>query len=125
MESRFEQAIRVPTTEVDAARPDAGQASKTVASRFYQLKTGHALIGPYLKKIGERASDICWWCDRGVKQSREHLFKGKSQTTLHNASAQCHRQLHRHNHESEHATRLWRRGHVAYAEGGRGELHGS
>jgi len=49
--------------------------SKAVASRFYQLRTGHALIGPYLKKIGKRASDACWWCDRGVKQPREHLFK--------------------------------------------------
>jgi len=66
------QAPRVPTTEEDAARPDAGQASKAVASRFYQLRTGHALIGPYLKKTGKRASDTC---DRGVKQSREHLFK--------------------------------------------------
>jgi len=28
-----------------------------------------------LKKIGKRASDTCWWCDHGVKQSREHLFK--------------------------------------------------
>ena len=41
-----------------------------MASRFYQLRTGHALIGAYLKKIG-----TCWWCDPGVKQSREHLFK--------------------------------------------------
>ena len=51
------------------------QASKAVASRYYQLRTGHALIGPSLKKIGKRASDTCWWCDRRVKQSREHLFK--------------------------------------------------
>jgi len=42
-------------------------------TRYYQLRTGHALIGPYLKKIGKRASDACWWC--GVKQAREHLFK--------------------------------------------------
>jgi len=31
---------------------------------------------PHLEKIGKRASDTCWWCDRGVKQSRKHLFKG-------------------------------------------------
>jgi len=52
----LEQAPRVPTTEEDAASPDAGQASKTVASRFYQLRMGHPLIGPYLKKIGKRAN---------------------------------------------------------------------
>jgi len=46
-----------------------------VVSRFYQLRTQRALIGPYLKKIGKRASDTCWCCDRGVKQPREHLFK--------------------------------------------------
>jgi ribonuclease HI len=55
--------------------PTPAKASKAVASRYYQLRTGHALIGPYLKKIGKRASDACWWCDRGVKQSREHLLK--------------------------------------------------
>jgi hypothetical protein len=55
--------------------PTPAKASKAVSSRYYQLRTGHALIGPYLKKIGKRASDTCWWCDRGVKQSREHLFK--------------------------------------------------
>jgi len=57
--------------------PDStpAKASKAVASRVYQLRTGHALIGPYLKKIGKRASDTCWWCDREVMQSRRHLFK--------------------------------------------------
>ena len=71
----LEQAPRVPTTEEDAVRPDTGQASKAVASHFYQLRTGHALIGPCLKKIGKRANNTCRWCDHGVKQSREHLFK--------------------------------------------------
>jgi len=50
--------------------PTPAKTSKAVTSRFYQLRTG-----PYLKKFGKRASDTCWWCDRGVKQSREHLFK--------------------------------------------------
>ena len=34
--------------------PTPAKASKAVASRYYQLRTGHALIGPYLKKIGKR-----------------------------------------------------------------------
>ena len=74
MESRLSKhhAYRPPKR----MRPDPtpAKASKAVASRFYQLRTGRALIGPYFKKIGKRASDTCW-CDRGVKQSREHLFK--------------------------------------------------
>ena len=55
--------------------PTLAKANRAVASRVYQLRTGHALIGPYLKKIGKRASDTCWWCDREVMQSRKHLFK--------------------------------------------------
>ena len=45
--------------------PTPTRASKVVASRFYQLKTGHALSRPCLKKIS----------NRGVKQSREHFSK--------------------------------------------------
>ena len=58
----LEQAPRVPTTEKDATRPDAAKASKAVALRYYQLRTGRALIGPYLKKIGKResAAQLCW-----------------------------------------------------------------
>jgi len=59
-------------------RPDPGPAKtrKTIASRYYQLKTGHALTGQYLKWIGRREDDICWWCCKPrVTQTREHLFK--------------------------------------------------
>ena len=72
----LEQAPYVPTTS-KRLRPDPtpAKASKAVASRYYQLRMGHALIGPYLKKIGKRASDTNWWCDRGVNQSREHCSR--------------------------------------------------
>jgi hypothetical protein len=59
-------------------RPDPvpAKASKGIASRYYQLKTGHALTGVYLKWIGSRKDDTCWWCQRsGITQTREHLFK--------------------------------------------------
>jgi hypothetical protein len=49
---------------------------KSVASRYYQLLTGHALIAPFLKnKLRKTDSDLCWWCEDGKKQTREHLFK--------------------------------------------------
>jgi len=75
MKLKNNRLISVPTTE--RMRPDTtpAKASKVVASRYYQLRTVHALIGPYLKNIGKRASDTCWWCDCVVKRSREHLFK--------------------------------------------------
>ena len=49
--------------------PTPAKVSKAVASRYYQLRSGHTLIGPYLKKIGKRASDTCWWCDRGLERA--------------------------------------------------------
>ena len=48
---------------------------KGVASRCFQLLSGHAMIAPFLKnRWGWTDSDACWWCDGG-KQSRDHLFK--------------------------------------------------
>ena len=51
------------------------RARKGVASRFFQLLSGHAMIAPFLKeKWGWTDSDRCWWC-YGGRQSRDHLFK--------------------------------------------------
>ena len=48
---------------------------KAVASRFFQLASGHAMIAPFLKeKFKWIDSDICWWCTKN-RQTREHLFK--------------------------------------------------
>jgi hypothetical protein len=49
---------------------------KEVASRFYQLLSGHAITAPYLKqKLRISEMDTCWWCESGKKQTRDHLFK--------------------------------------------------
>jgi hypothetical protein len=34
---------------------------KSIAARFYQPKTGHALIGKYLRGIGKERDMKCWW----------------------------------------------------------------
>ena len=48
---------------------------KHIAGRYYQLLSGHAAIGPYLKdKIRKIDDDRCWWCGGGKKQTRHHLF---------------------------------------------------
>jgi hypothetical protein len=47
---------------------------KSLAARFYRLKTGHAPTGVYLKRFGHRDDDKCWWCGGKVSQTREHLF---------------------------------------------------
>jgi len=49
-------------------------AKKTIAARFYQLKSGHALIAKYLLQIGKRRDMKCWWCGQEY-QTRDHLFK--------------------------------------------------
>jgi len=37
-------------------------SAKSLATRFYQLKCGHAPTGAYLKRFGHREDDKCWWC---------------------------------------------------------------
>jgi len=43
--------------------PIPARAEKSTASRYYQLKSGHALTGVYLKSTDNRPDDHCWWCD--------------------------------------------------------------
>ena len=58
-------------------KPDLtpSRAEKRTASRYYQLKSGHALTGVYLKNTDNRPYDHCWWCDpendSGTHQTRE------------------------------------------------------
>ena len=52
------------------------QVPKELASLFFQLSSGHAMIVPFLKEgSGWVESDGCWWYGGG-RQTREHLFKG-------------------------------------------------
>ena len=51
------------------------RAPKHIASRYYQLLSGHAAIGPYLKdEIRNTDDGQCWWCRAGKRQTRHHLF---------------------------------------------------
>jgi len=50
------------------------KSQKSIAARFYQLKTGHALMGKYLMHIEKRRDMKCWWCGHEY-QTRDHLFK--------------------------------------------------
>jgi len=38
------------------------ESTKRLASRYYQLKTGHARIGQYLHWAKIRPTAQCWWC---------------------------------------------------------------
>ena len=48
-------------------------SSKRLASRFYQLKTGHCLTGQYLNWKKGRSTAQCWWCPCRT-QTQDHLF---------------------------------------------------
>ena len=60
-------------------RPNGTVAGSTkgLASRFYQLKTGHCRTGQYLRWAKARPTAQCWWC-RCPTQTRDHLLKGSS-----------------------------------------------
>jgi ribonuclease HI len=57
-------------------RPDQtiARSTKRLASRFYQLKTGHYLSGRYLNWTKKRPTAQCWWCPYRI-QTREHDLK--------------------------------------------------
>jgi len=74
-----QQGLRSPTKKKGKPDPTPASAEKRTASRLYQLKSGHALTGVYLKSTENRPDDHCWWCDpeniSGTQQTRDHLFK--------------------------------------------------
>jgi len=46
---------------------------KLLATRFYQLMSGHAPTGVSLTRFGDRDDDKCWWGGGTVSLTREHL----------------------------------------------------
>jgi len=60
----------------ESHKPDSTVAGSTkrLASRYQQLKTGHARTGQYLHLAKARPTAQCWWC-RCPSQTRDHLFK--------------------------------------------------
>jgi hypothetical protein len=50
------------------------EAPKHKAAVFFQLESGHTLVGTHLKWIKKKESDTCWWSDPGRRQTRGYLF---------------------------------------------------
>lgn len=53
--------------------PVIAAAPKKIASRYYQLKTGHAAIGIYLQKIQAQERETCQGC-QAPKELVHHLL---------------------------------------------------
>jgi len=70
----FSYRLKVKT---GTKRPVPMTSVKSLATRFYRLKCGHAPTGLNLKRLGHREVDKCWWCGgRGrTAQTCEHLFR--------------------------------------------------
>jgi len=60
----------------ESHKPDGTVAgsNKRLASRYYQLKTGHCWTGQYLHWEKARPAAQCWWCQCPTK-TRDHLSK--------------------------------------------------
>jgi hypothetical protein len=59
-------------------RPIPMNSAKSLAARFYRLKSGHAPVGTYLKRFRHQDDNKCWWCGGGgrtVAQTWGHLFR--------------------------------------------------
>jgi len=53
-------------------------SAKSLAARFYRLKSGHAAVRTYLTPFGHWDDDKCWGCGGGgrtVAQARENLSR--------------------------------------------------
>ena len=55
-------------------RKDLNRTRKDLASRFYQMLSGHAATAEHLRRVGQTESDTCFWCGTGERQTRYHLF---------------------------------------------------
>ena len=66
----IQEEIQMPKSQ----RPDGTVAGSTkrLASRLYQLRTGHCQTGQYLHWAKARPTAQCWWC-RYPTQTRDHL----------------------------------------------------
>jgi ribonuclease HI len=55
--------------------PAAMTTTKRITTRYFQLKTTHALTGAHLKRIKTIDDDRCWWCNNRERQTVQHLLK--------------------------------------------------
>ena len=65
------RAYKLPKKK--ALDPQPFEVHKGLASRFFQLKIGHAITAGYLYQIKKRDSRACWWCSNN-RQDIEHLL---------------------------------------------------
>jgi hypothetical protein len=71
--SYVKQAIEARWRPRAKISKDVANAKKSVAARYLQLKSGHAITGAHLLRIGKAEDAKCWWCG-GSSQTVAHLL---------------------------------------------------
>jgi hypothetical protein len=74
LERRSLEAQRLYRANKDFQQnPAVAGAPKRIASCYYQLKTGHAPVGVFLKRIRVQKKESCQWC-QSPRESVGHLM---------------------------------------------------
>lgn len=71
--SYVKQAIEAKWRPRAKINKDIANAKKSVAARYLQLKSGHAVTGAHLLRIGKNEDAKCWWCGES-SQTVAHLL---------------------------------------------------
>jgi len=59
----MKQAVEITWKPRGQANEDIAKARKSVAARYLQLKSGHAVTGVPLLRMGKVEDARCRWCD--------------------------------------------------------------
>ena len=71
--SYVKQAVQEKWKPRAKINKDIANAKKSVAARYLQLRSGHAVTGAHLLRIGKVEDAQCWWCG-GSSQTVAHLL---------------------------------------------------
>jgi hypothetical protein len=71
--SYVKQAVETRWKPIAKVNDNMAKAKKSVAARYLQLKSGHAITGAHLLRIGKVEDAQCWWCG-GSSQTVAHLL---------------------------------------------------
>lgn len=71
--SYMKQALREKWKPIRKIGRNVENAKKSVAARYLQIKSGHAVTGVHLLRIGRVQDARCWWCGDS-RQTVAHLM---------------------------------------------------
>jgi hypothetical protein len=89
--SYVKQAVREKWKPITRLNKNVKDANKPVAARYLQLKSGHAITGAHLMRIGRVEDARCWWCS-GSSPSRSPCsasYRHLHPSPAHTASRHC------------------------------------